>query len=76
MLRSCKTYDAHIIDRKHVQPLRCIEEFKLRKKKNDKLKAEAKARGERSHEVAWWKKHRLALLGATNKYDIADLEDA
>ncbi|KAK2990681.1 hypothetical protein RJ640_029356 [Escallonia rubra] len=30
----------------HVQPSRCTEEFKLRKKKNDQLKAEAKARGE------------------------------
>ena len=31
----------------HVQPSRCREEFKLRKKKNDELKAEAKARGEK-----------------------------
>lgn len=30
----------------HVQPSRCTEEFKLRKKKNDELKADAKARGE------------------------------
>ncbi|KAL0927275.1 hypothetical protein M5K25_001438 [Dendrobium thyrsiflorum] len=30
----------------HVQPSRCAEEFRLRKKKNDELKAEAKARGE------------------------------
>jgi len=30
----------------HVMPSRCTEEFKLRKKNNDKLKAEAKARGE------------------------------
>ncbi|CAL5382953.1 unnamed protein product [Camellia sinensis] len=30
----------------HVQPSRCTEDFKLRKKNNDKLKAEAKARGE------------------------------
>ncbi|KAI8027795.1 60S ribosomal protein L21-2 [Camellia lanceoleosa] len=30
----------------HVQPSRCTEDFKLRKKKNDRLKAEAKARGE------------------------------
>ena len=29
----------------HVQPSRCAEEFRLRKKKNDELKAEAKARG-------------------------------
>ncbi|KAJ6428511.1 hypothetical protein OIU84_023849 [Salix udensis] len=31
----------------HVQPSRCREEFKLRKKKNDELKAEAKACGEK-----------------------------
>ncbi|XP_011020930.1 PREDICTED: 60S ribosomal protein L21-1 [Populus euphratica] len=31
----------------HVQPSRCREEFKLRKKKNDELKAAAKARGEK-----------------------------
>ncbi|OVA18505.1 Ribosomal protein L21e [Macleaya cordata] len=31
----------------HVQPSRCREEFKLRKIQNDKLKAEAKARGEK-----------------------------
>ncbi|KAI8030461.1 60S ribosomal protein L21-2, partial [Camellia lanceoleosa] len=30
----------------HVQPSRCTEDFKLRKNKNDQLKAEAKARGE------------------------------
>ncbi|ONK57318.1 uncharacterized protein A4U43_C10F18840 [Asparagus officinalis] len=30
----------------HVQPSRCTEDFRLRKIKNDKLKAEAKARGE------------------------------
>ncbi|KAJ4750000.1 60S ribosomal protein L21 [Rhynchospora pubera] len=30
----------------HVMPSRCNEEFKLRKKKNDELKAAAKARGE------------------------------
>jgi large subunit ribosomal protein L21e len=30
----------------HVQPSRCNEEFKLRIKKNDELKAAAKARGE------------------------------
>ncbi|MBA0660542.1 hypothetical protein Goklo_012550 [Gossypium klotzschianum] len=30
----------------HVQPSRCVEEFKLRKVKNDQLKAEAKAKGE------------------------------
>ncbi|KAL0912797.1 hypothetical protein M5K25_016203 [Dendrobium thyrsiflorum] len=30
----------------HVQPSRCAEEFRLRKKKNDELKAEAKSRGE------------------------------
>ncbi|KAF7124450.1 hypothetical protein RHSIM_Rhsim12G0127600 [Rhododendron simsii] len=30
----------------HVQPSRCTEDFKLRKKKNDELKAEAKSRGE------------------------------
>ncbi|KAL1823086.1 hypothetical protein ACET3Z_009864 [Daucus carota] len=30
----------------HVMPSRCTEEVKLRKKKNDQLKAEAKARGE------------------------------
>ncbi|KAG2260040.1 hypothetical protein Bca52824_079334 [Brassica carinata] len=30
----------------HVQQSRCAEEFKLRKKKNDELKAAAKARGE------------------------------
>ncbi|KAK0585982.1 hypothetical protein LWI29_037274 [Acer saccharum] len=30
----------------HVQPSRCTEELKLRKIKNDELKAEAKARGE------------------------------
>ncbi|KAI8028134.1 60S ribosomal protein L21-2 [Camellia lanceoleosa] len=30
----------------HVQPSRCTEDFKLRKKRNDQLKAEAKARGE------------------------------
>lgn len=30
----------------HVQPSRCSEDFKLRVKKNDQLKAEAKARGE------------------------------
>ncbi|TYH54190.1 hypothetical protein ES332_D09G151300v1 [Gossypium tomentosum] len=30
----------------HVQPSRCTEEFKLRKIKNDQLKAEAKAKGE------------------------------
>ena len=30
----------------HVMPSRCTEDFKLRKKMNDKLKAEAKARGE------------------------------
>ncbi|GMP43827.1 hypothetical protein CsSME_00013039 [Camellia sinensis var. sinensis] len=30
----------------HVQPSRCTEDFKLRKKKNDKLKAEAKVMGE------------------------------
>ncbi|OMO54589.1 Ribosomal protein L21e [Corchorus capsularis] len=29
----------------HVQPSRCTEEFKLRKVKNDQLKAEAKAKG-------------------------------
>ncbi|KAL5707348.1 Large ribosomal subunit protein eL21x/eL21w [Ranunculus cassubicifolius] len=31
----------------HVQPSRCREELKNRKKANDKLKAEAKARGEK-----------------------------
>ena len=31
----------------HVQPSRCAEEFKLRKIKNDELKREAKARGEK-----------------------------
>uniref|UniRef100_A0A6N2JXL7 60S ribosomal protein L21 n=1 Tax=Salix viminalis TaxID=40686 RepID=A0A6N2JXL7_SALVM len=31
----------------HVQPSRCREELTLRKKKNDELKAEAKARGEK-----------------------------
>lgn len=31
----------------HVQPSRCREEFKLRKIRNDELKAEAKARGEK-----------------------------
>ncbi|KAJ0970406.1 hypothetical protein J5N97_023283 [Dioscorea zingiberensis] len=31
----------------HVMPSRCTEEFRLRKKKNDELKAEAKARGEK-----------------------------
>ncbi|PKI65614.1 hypothetical protein CRG98_014007, partial [Punica granatum] len=31
----------------HVQPSRCNEDFKLRKIQNDKLKAEAKARGEK-----------------------------
>lgn len=31
----------------HVIPSRCTEEFRLRKKKNDELKAEAKARGEK-----------------------------
>ncbi|OVA03017.1 Ribosomal protein L21e [Macleaya cordata] len=31
----------------HVQPSRCREEFKLRKIQNDKLKAAAKARGEK-----------------------------
>ncbi|OVA18519.1 Ribosomal protein L21e [Macleaya cordata] len=31
----------------HVQPSRCREEFKLRKIQNDKLKAVAKARGEK-----------------------------
>lgn len=30
----------------HVQPSRCTEEFRLRKVKNDELKAEAKAKGE------------------------------
>ncbi|EEC67127.1 hypothetical protein OsI_33947 [Oryza sativa Indica Group] len=30
----------------HVQPSRCTEEFRLRKIKNDQLKADAKARGE------------------------------
>ncbi|KAL6983574.1 60S ribosomal protein L21A [Sarracenia purpurea var. burkii] len=30
----------------HVQPSRCTEDFKLRKKRNDELKVEAKARGE------------------------------
>jgi large subunit ribosomal protein L21e len=30
----------------HLLPSRCTEEFRLRKKKNDQLKAEAKARGE------------------------------
>jgi large subunit ribosomal protein L21e len=30
----------------HVQPSRCTEEFRLRKAKNDQLKADAKARGE------------------------------
>ncbi|KAJ9184649.1 hypothetical protein P3X46_004353 [Hevea brasiliensis] len=30
----------------HLQPSRCTEEFRLRKKKNDELKAQAKARGE------------------------------
>ncbi|PSR88455.1 60S ribosomal protein like [Actinidia chinensis var. chinensis] len=30
----------------HVMPSRCTEDFKLRKKMNDKLKGEAKARGE------------------------------
>ncbi|KAB2608056.1 60S ribosomal protein L21-1 [Pyrus ussuriensis x Pyrus communis] len=30
----------------HVQPSRCTEEFRLRKIKNDHLKAEAKAKGE------------------------------
>ncbi|XP_062028022.1 large ribosomal subunit protein eL21z/eL21y-like [Rosa rugosa] len=30
----------------HVQPSRCTEEFRLRKVKNDQLKAEAKAKGE------------------------------
>ncbi|KAJ8646925.1 hypothetical protein MRB53_008673 [Persea americana] len=30
----------------HVQPSRCAEDFRLRKVKNDQLKAEAKARGE------------------------------
>ena len=30
----------------HVQPSRCTEEFRLRKAKNDQLKAEAKSRGE------------------------------
>ncbi|GMP43350.1 hypothetical protein CsSME_00012740 [Camellia sinensis var. sinensis] len=39
----CKRIHVRI---KHVQPSRCIEDFKLQKKKNDKLKAEAKARGE------------------------------
>ncbi|KAF5953330.1 hypothetical protein HYC85_006186, partial [Camellia sinensis] len=39
----CKRIHVRI---KHVQPSRCTEDFKLRKKKNDKLKAEAKARGE------------------------------
>lgn len=29
----------------HVQPSRCTEEFRLRKVKNDELKAEAKAKG-------------------------------
>lgn len=31
----------------HVQPSRCNEDFKLRVKKNDQLKAEAKAKGVR-----------------------------
>ncbi|CAA6662720.1 unnamed protein product [Spirodela intermedia] len=31
----------------HVQPSRCAEEFRLRKIKNDELKREAKARGEK-----------------------------
>lgn len=31
----------------HVQPSRCNEDFKMRKIHNDKLKAEAKARGEK-----------------------------
>uniref|UniRef100_A0A2P2JZ75 Uncharacterized protein MANES_08G041300 n=1 Tax=Rhizophora mucronata TaxID=61149 RepID=A0A2P2JZ75_RHIMU len=30
----------------HIQHSRCTEEFRLRKKKNDELKTEAKARGE------------------------------
>ncbi|KAI8026857.1 60S ribosomal protein L21-1 [Camellia lanceoleosa] len=30
----------------HVQPSRCTEDFKLTKKKNDKLKAKAKVMGE------------------------------
>ncbi|KAF5936844.1 hypothetical protein HYC85_024350 [Camellia sinensis] len=30
----------------HVQPSRCIKDFKLRKKNNDKLKAKAKARSD------------------------------
>jgi large subunit ribosomal protein L21e len=30
----------------HVQPSRCTEEFRLRKVKNDQLKADAKERGE------------------------------
>lgn len=30
----------------HVMPSRCTEEFRLRKIQNDKLKAEAKAKGE------------------------------
>jgi large subunit ribosomal protein L21e len=30
----------------HVMPSRCTEEFRLRKIENDKLKAEAKAKGE------------------------------
>lgn len=30
----------------HVLPSRCTEDFRERKKKNDQLKAEAKARGE------------------------------
>ncbi|KAJ1408573.1 Translation protein SH3-like domain superfamily [Sesbania bispinosa] len=30
----------------HVMPSRCTEEFRLRKVKNDQLKAEAKAKGE------------------------------
>lgn len=30
----------------HVMPSRCTEEFRLRKIKNDQLKAEAKAKGE------------------------------
>ena len=30
----------------HVQPSRCEEDFRARVKKNDQLKAEAKARGE------------------------------
>eukprot|EP00261_Vitis_vinifera_P033860 XP_019075103.1 PREDICTED: 60S ribosomal protein L21-1-like [Vitis vinifera] len=31
----------------HVQPSRCMEEFRLRKIRNDELKAEAKKRGEK-----------------------------